>query len=223
MNGSPLARPFPALPGPTLKTFVREAFDFALVLDADGRILEILEPSGGRALPLSTLQGELLLSRISVESRSKVSELLSSDCLSPSPNYRWRHVNLMLDEQRSWPVLAKLANFGDEQQPLRVLIARDLSPIRELQQRFVQVYSDLDRLRHQLDAARADRERSAEAVRWVGTKPLDRIIEETVGYLERSCIVTALGRTQGDHRAAALLLGLSLEDFSERFEALGRD
>lgn len=222
---------FPPLSGEQLRRFLREGFDFALVLDDDGRVLELIEGQNLRHPLLHRLVGRDLQACVSVESRHKVPELMQADCLSLPQGYRWRHINLVLEDGDALPVLAKMATFGNADGVrsnsnghgafTRVLVARDLSPMREMHQRFVRACAEFDRLSASL--ARADRALEAEVGRLVGSKPLDGIIRETVGFLERKCIALALTRSHGDRRAAALLLGLGLEDFNDRYEALGRD
>lgn len=229
MNPETDDRSFPPLSGEQLRRFLREGFDFALVLDDDGRVLELIEGQHLRHPQLHHLVGRDLQACVSVESRHKVPELMQADCLALPQGYRWRHINLVLEGADGLPVLAKVATFGGTaggngraaESPLRVLVARDLSPMREMHQRFVRACAEFDRLSASL--ARADRALEAEVGRLVGSKPLDGIIRETVGFLERKCIALALTRSHGDRRAAALLLGLGLDDFNERYEALGRD
>lgn len=223
--------PFPSMGGEQLRRFLREGFDFALVLDDEARVLELIEGQHLRHPRLHRLVGRDLQACVSVESRHKVPELMQADCLALPQGYRWRHINLVLDGSDGLPVLAKVATFGGTsgaggnghagEPVLRVLVARDLSPMREMHQRFVRACAEFDRLSASL--ARADRALEAEVGRLVGSKPLDGIIRETVGFLERKCIALALTRSHGDRRAAALLLGLGLDDFNERYEALGRD
>lgn len=226
---------FPGLSGDQLRRLLREGFDFALVLGDDGRVLELIEGQSLRHATLHQLVGRDLHACVGAESLHKVPELLEADCLSLPQGYRWRHINLVIDGGDHLPVLAKMASFGPAGQngsrhgngnghaaePLRVLVARDLSPMREMHQRFVRACAEFDRLSATL--ARSDRALEAEVGRLVGSKPLEGIIRETVGFLERKCIALALTRSHGDHRAAALLLGLGLDDFNERYEALGRD
>ncbi len=221
MNTAPADPPFPMLTGAQLRRFLREGFDFALVVDAHGHVLELIEGQSLRHASLHGLVGRELQDCVGVESRHKVPELMAADCLSLPQGYRWRHVNLLPGTGDGVPVLMKLARFGDAADALRVLVARDLSPLREMHQRFVRACAEFDHLSSRL--ARADRALEAEVGRLVGAKPLDGIIRETVGYLERKCIALALTRSHGDRRAAALLLGLGLDDFNERYEALGRD
>jgi hypothetical protein len=206
-----------------LLRLVQEGFDFALVLDDGDCIAECV---GGRSEHLAALErfvGRPLEACVGPESRAKVPGLLAADCLGLPQGYRWRHLNLLLGDDDGLPVLLKLVVLGREDgtAPLRVLVGRDLSPLRDIQQRFVNVSREFEFVVSSLTQSVPVTE--AGLLQQVGRKPLNRIVGEAVGYLERSCLALALARSGGDRRAAALLLGLGLDDFNARYELLVRD
>lgn len=227
MSTRSAGRQWPALAGERLQRFLQEGFDFAFVLDDDARVVECVQAEATRRPALQALVGRVLADGVSVESRPKVPELLASDCLRLPQGYRWRHVNLVVDgEDDGLPVLLKLVLLGggvagdDAAPPLRVVIGRDLSHLREMQRRFVRVSQEFELAATSMPRVEVGSEFGLQ--RLVGHKPLDHIVSEAVSFLERSCITLALARSQGDHRAAALLLGLALDDFNARYESAVR-
>ena len=104
------AVPFPSAAGSTLRRLVQEAFDFALVLDADGRVTAVVHGTASPDTRALTCLGGPLQEAVSVESRHKVGELLGANCLAGDGEFRWRHLNLLTEDGGSLPVLAKTRN-----------------------------------------------------------------------------------------------------------------
>lgn len=223
MNPTAVPRPWPALAGAALLRLVQEGFDFALLLDDEDRIVERVGGAAGHLTALDQLVGRPLEACVGPESRAKVPGLLAADCLGLPQGYRWRHLNLLVGEDDGLPVLLKLVVLGREDggAPMRVLVGRDLSSLRDIQRRFVDVSREFESVVSSL--AQAGPVTEAGLLQQAGRKPLNRIVGEAVGYLERSCLALALARSGGDRRAAALLLGLGLDDFNARYELLVRD
>ncbi len=222
MTSTAFPRPWPALAGGALLRLVQEGFDFALVLDDEARVVERVGGSSEHLSMLDQLVGLPLEACVGSESRGKLPGLLAADCLGLPQGYRWRHLNLLVGEDDGLPALLKLVVLGDKHggPPMRVLVGRDLSPLRDIQRRFISVTREFEFVVSSL--AQAGPAAEAGLLEQVGRKPLDRIVGEAVGYLERSCLALALARSGGDRRAAALLLGMGLDDFNARYESLVR-
>jgi Bacterial regulatory protein, Fis family len=214
---------FPAAPGPTVQRLVQEGFDFALVLDAHGLVTGIVQ-AAGRPLLLDDLRcvGWPLADGVSAESRPKVGELLSANCLAGDGEYRWRHINLLRRNGHTLPVLAKYVELGADAERMRLLIARDLSAVSEMQQQFAQAFAEVDRMVDRMAHAREQPALTEAALQSrIGIDGLDTILGDTLRHVQRRCIAIALARSQGNTAAAALLLGISLEDYRQRYrEAL---
>lgn len=216
---------FPPAPGATVQRLVQEGFDFALALDAQGHVSGIVQAAAQRLL-VDDLRcvGWPMADAVSVESRPKVAQLLSANCLGGDGEYRWRHINLLKRDGTTLPVLAKYVELGTDPDLMRLLLVRDLSAVSEMQQQFVQAFAEIDRLVARMSHAQDKPVFSETGLdARIGVDALDEILGDTLQHVQRHCIALALARTQGNTGAAALMLGLSLEDFRQRYSEAVRD
>lgn len=227
--------PLASLPAPDagqFATMLCNAADLLLVLNGEGVIVDILAADGlGASFP-KTWQGQRFSDLLGPESLSKLDALMARDAGREGSGARWRHLNLSDGAGSSVPMLLKYASVQGEGGVTGLLMARDLRPTIELQTRFRDSHRELEaRLEAapRIEAAarlpngrplpqRGDATRRAAAViidsmiTRLGQHPLEHILHETCRVLERLCITEALERAQGNHAAAAHLLGISVED-----------
>ncbi|WP_137181298.1 transcriptional regulator PpsR [Roseomonas sp. AR75] len=118
--------------------------DVALVLDDAGAIRDVGFGSDELANDLDnggTWLGRPWIDTVSRDSRGKVEALL--DPSTPSDAPRWRHVNHVLAEGSTVPILCAIAPLGRAGR--RVVFGRDLRPLSQLQQRLVEVQQSMER------------------------------------------------------------------------------
>jgi transcriptional regulator PpsR len=118
--------------------------DLALVLDEAGAIRDIGFGSNELASELAEANawvGRPWIETVTRESRVKVEALLGPPGSADSP--RWRHVNHMLGEGASLPILCAVAPLSEPGR--RVVFGRDLRPLSQLQQRLVEVQQTMER------------------------------------------------------------------------------
>ena len=210
----PLAQP-PGLPAAITKLLLREALDLVLVLDAQDRVInECHAPDVSPALAASLLQRGLD-EILSVESRGKLPSILRSNSLVVDSVYRWRHVNLLADGGRTLPVLVKYIELEDDRTVYRALLCRDLSSVDGVNRRLLQVQTEHDReiRRYQEEVTQLARKPWVELV---GRLPLHEIRGIVEHWIERDCIQRAMAECANDTRAAALLLGVGIEELEAR-------
>jgi transcriptional regulator PpsR len=118
--------------------------DVALVLDEAGAIRDVGFGSDELASDLGNggaWLGRAWIDTVSRDSRVKVEALL--DPATPQDAPRWRHVNHVLAEGATVPILCSVAPLGRAGR--RVVFGRDLRPLSQLQQRLVEVQQSLER------------------------------------------------------------------------------
>jgi len=129
------------LGAPTTAALISAASDIAIVLDAEGVILDICANSD--ALAERNWQawiGLPWMDTVADDSRNKVSMLLSSD---PDKAGVQRQVNQMLGDGEELMVLYSAVMLDD--QGKRIAIGKDLSSLTRLQQRLVDVQQSMER------------------------------------------------------------------------------
>jgi transcriptional regulator PpsR len=118
--------------------------DVALVLDEAGAIRDVGFGSDDLASDLDnggTWLGRAWIDTVSRDSRGKVEALL--DPAPPQDAPRWRHVNHVVAEGSTVPILCAVAPLGRAGR--RVVFGRDLRPLSQLQQRLVEVQQSMER------------------------------------------------------------------------------
>ncbi len=124
------------------------AADVAMILDRDGVIRDIAFSSGDLAGEVfDVCIGRPWIETVTVESRDKITELLTE--VSTSASTRWRQVNHPSPAGVDLPVRYAALKMGDD----RILVlGRDLSAMAELQQRLIEAQTAMEReyskLRH---------------------------------------------------------------------------
>jgi transcriptional regulator PpsR len=128
----------------TVSGLVVASADVALVLDEGGAIRDVGFGSEELASDLDNggaWLGRAWIDTVSRDSRVKVEALL--DPAAPPDAPRWRHVNHVLAEGATVPILCSVAPLGRAGR--RVVFGRDLRPLSQLQQRLVEVQQSLER------------------------------------------------------------------------------
>jgi transcriptional regulator PpsR len=118
--------------------------DLALVLDEAGAIRDIGFGSDDLAAELRNGHGWVgkpWIETVTSESRVKVAAMLGPAAGQQGP--RWRHVNHLMPEGASLPILCTVAPLGAAGR--RVVFGRDLRPLSQLQQRLVEVQQTMER------------------------------------------------------------------------------
>jgi len=128
---------------------IASAADVALVLDSEGRIVDVAvddeEPVlGGRGDWI----GRPWIETVSPESREKIRQLHDAAVAGVEP--RWRQVNHPTDNGVDVPVMYSAIRVGEEGRT--IAIGRDLRTVSDLQQRLIEAQQSLERdyarLRH---------------------------------------------------------------------------
>lgn len=199
----------PALPSGLARELLKQALDFVLVLDDADTIIHVFLSPDAASHPLGNAVGQPLAELLGVDSRPKLDSLLSSNSMEADSEYRWRHVNLVTSPEDSIAVLVKYIEVQEPGRVWRAVLCRDLTPIGRMQKKLMQAQGELESSLHRLHADAA-----ATGLPWrrqVGVAPLASIRQHWVDRIERECVREALGRCQGDVRAAALLLGVGVD------------
>lgn len=212
----------PALDPLQAETMLFHTADFVFSLSADHQILaahSALEPD---ILTLAHWIGRPLHEVVSADSQGKIARLLANDAADPAADARWRHINFDAPDGGCIPLLVKFLGLDTHGRAVRLLIARDLRPMGQMQRQF---QSMLHQMESAPPATPAPPPRLAEApgglTARIGVQPLDLIIAEVARTLERICLREAMDRSGGDRTRAAALLGLSPDDLDRRLEDRG--
>lgn len=208
MSSAPLKHA-PSLPSGLARELLKQALDFVLVLDENNEVAHVFLSPDASEHPLGQAVGRPLRDLLSVESQPKLDSLLSSNSMEEDSEYRWRHVNILVSPEESLAVLVKYVEVNDAARPWRALLCRDLTPIGRMQRNLMKAQEELESSLQRLHAGAA-----AGNSPWrpqVGVAPLASIRQHWLERLERDCVREALNRCHGDVRAAALLLGIGVE------------
>ncbi|MFN4099476.1 MAG: hypothetical protein ACK4GT_06835 [Pararhodobacter sp.] len=227
LNPDPAVPQFPAPSGPQFLSLIRNAADVVLLLDKDQRVVDVIPSDTQQAGFPATWAGQHFTDLLSVESRSKADSLFAQDVSVVGTKARWRHLNLSDGKGGTVPLLLKFAGLRGGDNPGGLLMARDLRPTVELQDRFRISHQELESKLGALQSTSAPRPGNtapesssgrvggvivADMMAKLGHRPLDGIMRETSRILERLCVTEALGRAHGDRDQAARLLGITVEE-----------
>ena len=137
---------FGALDAETAAQLVAASSDIAIVVDRKGIIRDV--SSENSLAPAANWIGRPWIETVTVESRSKVQELLAEAAASSVS--RWRQVNHPVADRADVPVRYCTIRLGDEGRI--VAIGRELQSMAELQQRLIDAEQQIEREYAQLRA-----------------------------------------------------------------------
>lgn len=192
-----------ALSAPTAAKVIGAAADIAIVLDANGTILDVSASSDGLVgRNWHAWIGLPWIDTVAEDSRSKVTKLLSSD---PEHAGAQRQINQMLGDGEELLVLYSSVILNDDGN--RVAIGKDLSSLTRLQQRLVNVQQSMERdyarLRQFETRYRLLFQTTGEAI-LLANASTGKIIEanpavcELLEVTERRLVGSSIGRWFGD-------------------------
>lgn len=121
---------------------ITAAADIALILDKDGVVQDMAFDE--QEFELEGAEGWLgkpWIDTVTIESRSKVKELLENASTTSGPS--WRHVNHATSQTADIPILYAVAEADDDGK--MIVIGRDLRAVAELQQRLVSAQQTMER------------------------------------------------------------------------------
>ncbi len=125
--------------------------DFALVLDDDGTILEVLaQGDDAAARAMRSWRGQSWLETVTAESRQKVEAMLHDAQASADAAARWRQVNHPVDDDDELPLMYATVRVDDEDARGRprsriVAFGRDLRAVVSLQRRLIDTQQAMER------------------------------------------------------------------------------
>jgi transcriptional regulator PpsR len=125
-------------------TLVAAAADIALVIGADGTVLDVACNTDDVAREVgdaSAWLGRRWVELVALDSRSKVLDMLEPHGERHGP--AWRHVNQISPRGGTLPILYSTVRIGADHRT--VAFGRDLRPIAALQQRLVDAQASLER------------------------------------------------------------------------------
>ena len=129
------------LEAPRAADVIGVAADIALVLDADGTILDVCATGTAFAgHDVGTWIGRPWIDTVTVECRDKVADLVASRSDAPS---RQRQINQIVDESTSLLILYSVVPLNADGH--RIAVGKDLSSLTQLQQRLVNVQQSMER------------------------------------------------------------------------------
>jgi len=114
------------------------AADLSLVLDADGRILDLAHAEAAPPVPLAAWRGQRWVDVVTLESRPKVDELLRAAATAP----HWRQLNHEGSDP-PWPARCLAMQLPGSTHSL--VFFHDLQAMAKLQQRLVQAQQAMER------------------------------------------------------------------------------
>lgn len=127
---------------------IEAASDVALVMDAQGKILEVLSPRGGLGgCDPQAWRGRTWSQTVTIESREKVGALLEDALSGRPPSAKWRQVNHPVADGEDLPVLyATTLMSAAGAAPTQRIIAfgRDLTATVTLQRRLVEAQQAME-------------------------------------------------------------------------------
>lgn len=125
--------------------------DFALVLDDDGTILEVVaQGDDAAARAMRSWRGQSWLETVTAESRQKVEAMLHDAQASADAAARWRQVNHPVDDDDELPLMYATVRVDDEDARGRprsriVAFGRDLRAVVSLQRRLIDTQQAMER------------------------------------------------------------------------------
>lgn len=132
------ARPdLPALTPSALGQYLDLTQDLVLLLDDDDVVSYVYQDHTLFNEDSFMWVGRTFESILSVESRAKVRLILDNDVQDASSDARWRHINLNRLNAPSLPVLARYTRIVGDAVQARLIFCRDLRPLEEANQRFL--------------------------------------------------------------------------------------
>jgi hypothetical protein len=209
----------PSLDREQLKDLLVAVADVIITIDDDYVIVGVTDPMNIDNLTLWKWIGRKVVDVASPESASKLSGILRSEGPGAPATDRWRHINFLDSRGGNVPLLIKYFHVPAGPATTRLLIGRDLRPMENAQKRFQATLADMAARPPARPAGAFDT--SAALCALVGSKPFDEILTEAMEILQRAFFTEALNRSSGDASAAALLLGLELDDFLRRLRKEG--
>jgi transcriptional regulator PpsR len=123
---------------------IASAADIAIIVDANGMILDIAFHSPELSAELPNAQswiGRALMDTVAPDSRSKTEALLRHAGTDAAP--RWRHINHLNAQGATIPVLYSASPVGEDGRV--VTFGRDLRAVSALQQRLLNAQQSMDR------------------------------------------------------------------------------
>lgn len=217
--------PMPSLSSGQVETLLFHSADIVLTLAQDDTVVDVLPSVLVDPRLLVGWIGKPITDIVANDSLLKLPMLFADDASDRQRETRWRHLNFQIDGGDSLPLLVKYFRFKGANDPVRLVVARDLRPIHEIQRQFQEAQlamsDQVNRLSRERDTAAADRAGLRIEISEIGKKPLDVIIAETAQALERMCIAEAMKVTRGDETKAAALLGMTESDLARRLKGVG--
>jgi len=125
-------------------TLIASAADIAIIVDANGIVLDIAFHSQELSAELPNAESWVsrpLMDTVAADSRAKTEALLRHAGTDAAP--RWRHVNHLGPHGASVPVLYSAAPLGEDGRV--VAFGRDLRAVSALQQRLLNAQQSMDR------------------------------------------------------------------------------
>ena len=146
---------------------------------------------------------------VAKDSKNKIEALLVPSNDSSSIDPKWRHLNFLAEDGVGIPLLAKRFNVQTPHGQLAQVVCRDLRPMTELNRRWQR---ENTQLLQEVSKAKSERVGRTFAHGLVGSAPLSDIVAAAVDEVAKICISEALKLREGDEKAAADLLGITLEE-----------
>jgi hypothetical protein len=216
----------PSLSSGQVETLLFHSADIVLTLAPDDTVIDVLPSVMVDPRLLVGWIGKPITDIVADDSLLKVPMLFADDASEKQREARWRHLNFQIEGSDGLPLLVKYFQFKGANDPVRLIVARDLRPVHEIQRQFQEAQlalgDQVNRLSRERDRAALPPTGMRLEIPEIGQKPLDVIIAETAQALERLCIAEAMKVTQGDETKAAALLGLSQGDLTRRLQGDNR-
>jgi len=130
----------------SVATLIATASDVALIMDAQGVVLDLAFQSEELSSDLAqgaTWMGGSLAETVAPDSRPKINKLLADASVHTNDKPKWRHINHLAEDGRSVPVLYCAVQVGEDGRI--VAFGRDLRALSTLQQRLVSAQESLER------------------------------------------------------------------------------
>jgi DNA-binding protein Fis len=214
--------PMPSLSSGQVETLLFHSADIVLTLADDDTVIDVLPSVMVDPRMLIGWIGKPIFEIIADDSLPKLPMLFADDASDRLREARWRHLNFEIEGGDGLPLLVKYFQFKGANDPVRLIVARDLRPVHEIQRQFQEAQlalgEQVNRLTRESGKGDADQAALRIGLSEIGQKPLDVIIAETAQALERICIAEAMKLTHGNEAKAAALLGLSEGDLAHRLK-----
>ena len=129
---------------------VVQCADLTIRISPSNVVEEVVAAPSSKLGSLEQWIGQDLTEVISSESRPKLDLLFNDNAASPDSESIWRHLNFKLEDGSSLPLLLKYFSFSDVGNCIRLICARDLSPVQEMQQLLQKELISLEKEREEL-------------------------------------------------------------------------